>query len=158
VALKQAVETARRTGIGRQALNFTQQDTANRAVSLLQFRGSYVLLDFWASWCGPCRSENPNLVKAFNRYKDQGFAVLSVSLDRPNGRDRWLKAIHDDSLTWTHVSDLKFWDNAVAKQYGIRMIPQNFLIDPQGKIIARNLRGAALEQKLAALFKSGQTF
>lgn len=158
LSFQEAISIARKTGIGRQAMNFTQTDTANNPVSLFQFRGRYVLVDFWASWCGPCRAENPNVVRAFNQYKDKGFTILSVSLDRPNGRERWLKAIHDDGLTWTHVSDLKFWDNAVARQYGIRMIPQNVLIDPQGKIVARNLRGVALSQKLAALLGPSATF
>ena len=106
----------------------------------------YVLVDFWASWCGPCRVENPNVVKVFNQYKDKGFTVLGVSLDREGAKDKWMKAIHDDNLTWTHVSDLKFWNNAVAQQYGIKAIPMNLLIDPQGKIIAKNIRGEELGQ------------
>lgn len=158
IAFKEAIAIAQKTGIGRQAMNFTQTDTAGNAVSLTSFRGNYVLVDFWASWCGPCRAENPNVVKAFNQYKEKGFAVLGVSLDRPNAKERWLKAIHDDGLTWTQVSDLKFWDNAVAKQYGIRAIPQNFLIDPHGVIIGRNLRSDALAQKLAAIFNATGTF
>lgn len=158
VAFKESLAIARKTGLGRQAINFTQADTLGKPVSLHQFRGQYVLVDFWASWCGPCRAENPNVVTAFNQYKDKGFTVLGVSLDRPNGKERWLKAIHDDKLTWTHVSDLKFWDNAVAKQYGVRAIPQNFLIDPQGKIIGRNLRGPALEKKLTEVLDNAATF
>jgi peroxiredoxin len=153
VEMKQRIETAQKTAIGRYAMDFTQNDTLGNPVTLSSFKGKYVLLDFWASWCKPCRAENPNIVKAYNKYKDQNFTVLSVSLDAPNGKDRWLKAIHDDGLTWTHVSDLRFWKNEVAKQYGISSVPQNFLIDPQGKIVARNLRGEALEQKLAELIK-----
>ena len=116
-------------------------------------RGRLVYLDFWASWCGPCRAENPNVVKAFNQYKDKGFTILGVSLDQPNAKDKWIKAIHDDQLTWTHVSDLQYWKNAVAVQYGIQAIPQNLLIDKEGKIIGKNLRGEDLAQKLEELFK-----
>jgi peroxiredoxin len=147
--LKFQIETAKKTAIGNYAMDFTQADTVGTPVSLSSFKGKYVLVDFWASWCGPCRAENPNVVKAFNKYKDKNFTILGVSLDRPNARDRWMKAIHDDGLTWNHVSDLKYWDNAVAKQYAIRAIPQNLLIDPQGKIVAKNLNGEELEKKLS---------
>jgi peroxiredoxin len=147
------IEVAKKTGIGRMAMDFTQNDTLGNPVSLSSFKGKYVLIDFWASWCGPCRQENPNVVKAFNNYKEKGFTVLGVSLDQPNAKDKWMKAIHDDNLTWTQVSDLKFWKNEVAVQYGIQAIPQNFLIDPQGKIIGKNLRGEALNKKLETLFQ-----
>lgn len=146
------IEVAKKTAVGQLAMDFTQNDTLGNPVSLSSFRGKYVLIDFWASWCGPCRVENPNVVKAFHKYKDKGFTVLGVSLDRMNARDKWLKAIQDDQLNWTQVSDLQFWNNAVAKQYGINAIPQNLLIDPQGKIIAKNLRGDALQEKLKELF------
>lgn len=149
---KNQIDIAAKTGIGKMAMDFTQNDTLDKPVSLSNFKGKYVLLDFWASWCGPCRAENPNVVAAYNKYHDKGFNILSVSLDQPTGRERWLKAIHDDNLTWTHVSDLKFWDNAVAKEYGIQAIPQNFLIDPTGKIIGKDLRGDALASKLATIF------
>ena len=139
------------TAIGAMAPDFTQLDVNDKPVKLSDFRGKYVLLDFWASWCGPCRAENPNVVKAFNTYKDKNFTVLGVSLDQPGKKDAWLAAIKADGLDWTQVSDLKFWDNSAAKKYRIRAIPQNFLIDPSGKIVGKNLRGEALSQKLEAL-------
>jgi peroxiredoxin len=151
--MTEKLETAKKTGVGKMAMDFTQNDTLGIPVSLSSFRGKYVLIDFWASWGGPCRQENPNVVKAFNAYNNKGFTVLGVSLDQPTAKDKWMKAIHDDKLTWTQVSDLKYWKNDVAVQYGIQAIPQNFLIDPQGKIVGKNLRGEALNKKLAELFK-----
>lgn len=156
VAFKDRIEIAKKTAIGNYAMDFTQNDTLGKPVSLSSFKGKYVLVDFWASWCGPCRRENPNVVKVFNKFRDKNFTILSVSLDRPDAKDKWLAAIHKDGLTWTHVSDLKYWDNAVAKQYGIRAIPQNLLLDPQGKIIAKNLRGEDLDVKLTEVFSKSQ--
>jgi len=155
-ALQDRIAIAKKTAIGNYAMDFTQNDTLGKPVSLSSFKGKYVLVDFWASWCGPCRKENPNVVKVFNKYKDRNFTILSVSLDRPDAKEKWLAAIHKDELTWTHVSDLKYWDNAVAKQYGIRAIPQNLLLDPQGKIIAKNLRGDDLDAKLTEVFSKMQ--
>lgn len=147
------INAAKETALGAIAANFTQNDTLGKPVTLTDFRGKYVLLDFWASWCGPCRAENPNLVEAFHKYKDKNFTVLGVSLDMPNKHQAWLDAIHKDKLTWTHVSDLQYWDNEVARQYGIRSIPQNLLIDPSGKIVAKNIRGEELQKKLAEILK-----
>ena len=113
--------------------------------------GVWTVLDFWASWCPPCRKENPNVVAAYQKYKDKNFTILGVSLD--NDKERWIKGIHDDHLTWTHVSDLKYWDSEVPALYAVRGIPANFLIDPEGIIIAKDLREEALQEKLEELLK-----
>jgi len=149
--LEKNIADAKVGSIGSQAPDFTQNDPSGKPVSLSSFRGKYVLVDFWASWCGPCRQENPNVVQAFEAFKSKNFTVLGVSLDR--ARDPWLKAIHDDKLDWTQVSDLKFWSNEVAQAYRISSIPQNLLIDPEGKIIAKNLRGPELQQRLRQLLR-----
>jgi peroxiredoxin len=134
--------------VGTEALDFTQNDPNDKPVSLSSFKGKYVLIDFWASWCGPCRKENPNVVKAYKKFQDKNFTILGVSLDRPGQKEAWLKAIKQDQLNWTQVSDLQFWNNSAAVLYHVQGIPQNFLIDPNGKIVGRNLRGVELEEKL----------
>ena len=138
--------------VGKQAPEIALPDPEGRTVKLSSFRGKYVLVDFWASWCGPCRNENPNVVQAFNQFKNKNFTILGVSLDRPGQKENWLKAIKDDHLTWTHVSDLKYWQSDVVAIYQFGGIPFNVLVDPEGKVVAENLRGSALEQKLHELF------
>jgi peroxiredoxin len=147
--VKEVLRGARLTAIGNPAPAFTQADVDGKPVALSSFQGSYVLVDFWASWCGPCRMENPNVVKAFHQYHAKGFTIVGVSLDEQ--KDKWLGAIKKDGLDWTQVSDLKGWDNQVAAQYGIKGIPMNFLLDKNGVIVARGLTGDALEKKLAEL-------
>ena len=141
------------TTIGSQAPDFTQQTPTGKNVSLADFRGKYVLVDFWASWCGPCRQENPAIVKVYNTYKSRNFEILGVSLDDKKTRAKWVKAIADDQLPWVQVSDLLGWQNQAAKRYGVQSVPQNFLVDPTGKIVATNLHGDELQTKLAQLIK-----
>lgn len=137
--------------IGKVAPGFALPDTAGVSVSLSDFRGKYVLLDFWASWCPPCRRENPNVVKAFNEYKDKNFTIVGISLDKD--KSKWLKAIADDNLTWTHLSDLKYWDSEIPALYGVRGIPSNVLLDPDGVIIAKNITGEDLHKKLKEVIR-----
>jgi peroxiredoxin len=148
-AVRAMLDAAIMTGVGRPAPEFTQNDSKGKPVTLASFRGQYVLIDFWASWCGPCRAENPAVVKAYHAWHSKGFTILGISLD--DNKESWLTAIKKDGLDWTQVSDLKSWQNSVATLYGIQGIPMNFLLDKDGKIIAKGLRGDDLEKKLAEL-------
>lgn len=137
--------------LGKPAPEIRLPDTSGKLASLSAMRGRYVLVDFWASWCVPCRQENPNLVSAYSQFKNRNFTILGVSLDR--NRASWIKAIQDDHLEWTQISDLGFWQSKVVDAYHLEAIPFNVLIDPGGKIIATNLRGASLKEQLATLIK-----
>jgi len=149
--LERMIAAANVGKVGSIATDFAQNDTSGKSVSLNSFRGKYVLVDFWASWCRPCRMENPNVLAAYNRFKDKNFTVLGVSLDKDKAS--WVKAINDDKLPWTQISDLQQWGNAAAKMYKIESIPSNMLLDPSGKIIGKNLRGEELEAKLKEVIK-----
>lgn len=148
-SLKKEIENIEKYAIGGTPPDFSQPTPEGEEFALSQLKGKVVLIDFWASWCGPCRKENPNVVKIYNKYHEKGFDILSVSLDRK--KDRWLDAIKKDGLPWHHISDLKGWQNKVAKDFEVRSIPHTVLIGADGKIVARGLRGAALEKKIAEL-------
>jgi peroxiredoxin len=147
--LENIIEKTKLTAIGNPAPEFTSNDASGKAVSLSSFKGKYVLIDFWASWCGPCRLENPNVVKAFRKFHDKGFDIFGVSLDET--KPEWLQAIKKDGLNWTQVADLKGWKSDAATLYGIKGIPMNYLLDKNGIIVAKGLRGKELDGKLTEL-------
>ena len=147
-ALKRSIDGFLAVAVGKMAPDFSAPDTTGHMISLSSFRGKYVLLDFWASWCGPCREENPIVKAAYRKYHQRNFEIISVSLDMPGKKKEWEEAIRKDDLPWQQVSDLKYWNSDPAHLYSIRSIPQNFLIDPNGKIVAADLRGPALEKTL----------
>jgi len=149
--IKASVTAQAKSDIGGDAPRFTAPTPEGEMLSLDQTLGKYTIIDFWASWCRPCRMENPNVVAVYNKYHDKGLNIISVSLDRPGQKERWIKAIADDNMDWYHVSNLKFWQDPIAKQYNIRSIPTTFLLDENGKIIDKNLRGAALGNKIGSL-------
>jgi len=148
--LKELVTVLNGLAVGKKAPDFTSNDPEGKPVRFYEnLKGGYTLVDFWASWCGPCRKENPNIVAAYKEFHDKGFNIIGISLDKK--KENWIKGIQDDNLTWTHVSDLLFWNSAVAKLYGVRAIPGNYLVDSKGIIVAKNLHGEELQTTLKSL-------
>ena len=150
-SIQEQLSAVGKNEIGAIAAKFEAPTPEGTMLSLDQAMGQYTLIDFWASWCRPCRVENPNVVRAYSKYHERGLNIISVSLDREGQEDRWVKAIADDQMDWFHVSNLQFWQEPIAREYWVRSIPQTFLIDAQGRIIDKNLRGAALEARLEQL-------
>jgi peroxiredoxin len=148
-ALKVQIEKAKKIMVGQPAPVFSQADTSGKVITLSDLQGQYVLIDFWASWCKPCRAQNPSLLKLYNQFRDKGFTILGVSLD--SDKRNWVKAINDDHLDWLHISDLRSWKNEAALTYSISSVPQNYLLDKKGKIIAKNLNEGELIKKLNEL-------
>ncbi|MCM4158800.1 redoxin domain-containing protein [Antarcticibacterium flavum] len=150
-ALKTNLDKVSAVDIGSKAPTFSGPNPDGEEISLQDAMGKVTLIDFWAAWCRPCRVENPNIVEVYEKYHDKGFNVIGVSLDRADQRDRWLQAIEDDNLTWTQISNLQFWEEPIAQLYGIRAIPAAFILDENGVIVAKNVRGPALEKKVKEL-------
>ncbi|RXK62187.1 AhpC/TSA family protein [Lacibacter luteus] len=149
--IQEMIEVGKRSMVGATAPDFSQPDADGKMISLSSFKGKYVLIDFWASWCVPCRAESPNLVKAYERFKNSNFEIIGVTLDEK--KDKWLKAVKEDNYTWPQVGDMKGWENAAALQFGVLAVPFNMIVDPNGVVVARNLRGEALEKKLEEILK-----
>lgn len=149
IKFRRQMESMKNIRVGAEMPDFSASDTSGHPITLKQFRGKYVLLDFWAAWCMPCRKLNPELVQVYHQFKDKQFIILGVSLDKE--RRFWVAAIKKDKLPWLQVSDLKQWNSAIAQLYGVQAIPQNFLIGPDGKLVVKNLRGKALEDRLSVL-------
>ena len=149
--VKKILDAYKNVAVGKTMPDIIQKDTLGNKQSLSSLRGHYVLIDFWASWCGPCRRENPNIVKTYEQYQPKGFEIFAVSYDSETGAAKWKKAINDDHLIWHQVSELKGWQNSTSNQFYIKAIPANFLIDKNGVIIAKNLFGKQLAEKLASL-------
>ena len=149
--LELLIANSKRAEVGTKAPDFSGPSPNGEILSLQETLGKYTIIDFWASWCRPCRMENPNVVKVYNKYHDKGLNIISVSLDKPGQNERWIKAIKDDKMDWYHISNLKFWNDPIAKMYNVRSIPATFLLDENGNIIAKNLRGPALGSKIASL-------
>ncbi len=151
--IKTALDAMSATEIGGKAPEFSAKTPEGTELALNDALGKYTIIDFWASWCKPCRRENPNVVKVYEKYHDKGLNIISVSLDRQGQEERWKQAIADDNMDWYHVSNLQFWQDPIAKQYSVRSIPATFLLDENGVIIDKNLRGPALEAKIASLLE-----
>ncbi|SRX54913.1 TlpA disulfide reductase family protein [Aequorivita sp. CIP111184] len=149
--LKTNLEALKKAEVGSAAPNFSAPTPTGETLSLKDAMGKYTIIDFWASWCKPCRMENPNVVNVYNKYHDKGLNIISVSLDKAEQKDKWIQAIKDDKMDWYHVSNLQFWQDPIAQQYSVRSIPATFLVDENGMIIDKDLRGAALEAKIATL-------
>ncbi|MDC7995376.1 TlpA disulfide reductase family protein [Altibacter sp. HG106] len=149
--LERSLTQMKKVDIGGEAPNFSAPTPEGEMLALNDVLGTYTIIDFWASWCKPCRRENPNVVRVYEKYHDKGLNIISVSLDRQGQKDRWLQAIEDDNMDWYHVSNLQFWQDPIAQTYNVRAIPATFLLDENGKIIDKNLRGAALEDRIAGL-------
>ena len=145
------IEASANLNIGKIAPNFTSPSIDGEMISLNDIKGKATIIEFWASWCGPCRRENPNIVRVYEKYKDKGLEIIGVSLDRPGNKERWKKAIEDDNLNWHHVGSLQYFNDPVARMYNINSIPASFILDEEGKIVAKKLRGSALEKQIASM-------